>query len=56
MADDLGVLPKTNWRGWLTHEIGKRFSYLVFDLYNGKRLLNLYNYKSLEKVLDNGSK
>ena len=27
---DLGVLPKTNWRGWLTHEIGKRFSYLEF--------------------------
>lgn len=51
MAYDLGVLPKTNWRGWLTHEIGKRFSYLVFDLYNGKRLLNLYNYKKFRESI-----
>ena len=51
MAYDLGVLPKTNWKGWLTHQIGKRFSYLVFDLYNGKRLLNLYNYKKFRESI-----
>ena len=51
MAYDLGVLPKTNWKGWLTHQVGRRFSYLIFDLYNGKRLLNLYNYRKFRESI-----
>jgi hypothetical protein len=45
MGYEMGVVQKKNWKGYLTHIVGKQISYLVFDLNNGKRLLDLYNYK-----------
>lgn len=43
MAHQMGTLPKTNWRGYLTHIVGKQFSYLVYDLFGGKKILDRYN-------------
>lgn len=43
MAHQMGTLPKTNWKGYLTHLVGKQFSYLVFNLYGGKKILQRYN-------------
>lgn len=51
MAYDLGVLPKNNLRGYLTHFIGKYVSYLVFNLNGGHRLLDLYNYKKFRESI-----
>ena len=45
MAYDIGVLPKNNLRGQFTQWVGRYFSYFVFDMYGGKRLLDKYNYK-----------
>ncbi len=45
MAYDIGVLPKNNLRGQFTQWAGRYFSYWVFDMYGGKRLLDKYNYK-----------
>ena len=45
MAYDIGILPKNNLRGQFTQWVGRYFSYWVFDMYGGKRLLDKYNYK-----------
>ena len=45
MAYDIGVLPKNNLRGQFTQWVGRYFSYFVFDMYGGQKLLNKYNYK-----------
>ena len=45
MGYKMGVVEKPTLRGRFTNWIGSQFSYMVFDLYNGKRLLDKYNYK-----------
>ena len=45
MAYDIGVLPKNNLRGQFTQWVGRYFSYFVFDMYGGQKLLDKYNYK-----------
>lgn len=45
MGYKMGVVEKPTLRGRFTNWIGTQFSYMVFDLYNGKRLLDKYNYK-----------
>lgn len=51
MGYEMGVIHKKNWKGYLTHIVGKQISYLVFYLNNGKRLLNLYNYKKFRSSI-----
>jgi hypothetical protein len=45
MGYKMGVVEKPTLRGRFTNWIGTQFSYAVFNLYNGKRLLDKYNYK-----------
>jgi hypothetical protein len=45
MGYKMGVVEKPTLKGRFTNWIGTQFSYMVFDLYNGKRLLDKYNYK-----------
>ena len=45
MGYKMGVVEKPTLRGRFTNWIGSQFSYMVFNLYNGKRLLDKYNYK-----------
>jgi len=45
MGYKMGVVEKPTLRGRFTNWIGSQFSYMVFNLCNGKRLLNKYNYK-----------
>jgi len=52
MGYKMGVVEKPTLRGRLTNWIGTQFSYMVFDLYNGKRLLDKYNYKLFRKEND----
>ena len=51
MGYEMGVIQKKNWKGYLTHVVGKQISYLVFNLNNGKRLLDLYNYKKFRSSI-----
>jgi len=51
MGYEMGVLQSQSWRGKLTNFIGKHISYLVFDFNNGKRLLDLYNYKKFQESI-----
>ena len=43
MGYKMGVVKTPTTKGRFTNWIGTYFSYLVFDLYNGKRLLDKYN-------------
>ena len=43
MGYKMGVVEKPTLMGRLTNWIGTQFSYMVFDLYGGKELLNKYN-------------
>jgi len=45
MGYKMGVVKKPTLRGRFTNWIGSQFSYAVFNLFNGKRLLDKYNYK-----------
>ena len=45
MGYKMGVIEKPTLMGRFTNWIGSKFSYMVFDLYNGKRLLDKYNQK-----------
>ena len=45
MGYKMGVVEKPTLRGRFTNWIGTQFSYAVFNAYNGKRLLDKYNYK-----------
>ena len=45
MGYKMGIVEKPTLRGRFTNWIGSQFSYMVFNLYNGKRLLDKYNYK-----------
>lgn len=45
MGYKMGVVEKPTLRGRFTNWIGSQLSYMVFNLYNGKRLLDKYNYK-----------
>jgi hypothetical protein len=49
MGYKMGVVEKPTLMGRLTNWIGTQFSYMVFDLYGGKRLLNKYNQVKVEK-------
>jgi len=49
MGYEMGAIDKQNYIGKTFHTIAKYYSYLVFDLGGGKRLLNLYNYKKFRK-------
>ena len=51
MGYEMGIVKKQNHIGKLTNFIGKYVSYLVFDLNNGQRLLNLYNYKKFQESI-----
>tara|TARA_Y100000389_G_scaffold79927_1_gene76674 strand:- start:5642 stop:6850 length:1209 start_codon:yes stop_codon:yes gene_type:complete len=42
MAYDLGVLPKNNLRGQFTQWVGRYFSYMVYDLYDGDKFYQRY--------------
>ena len=44
-----GVVEKPTLMGRLTNWVGKQFSYMVFDLYGGKRLLDKYNQLKVGK-------
>jgi len=52
MGYKMGVVEKPTLRGKFTNWIGTQFSYMVFDLYNGKRLLDKYNYKLFKLDID----
>ena len=52
MGYKMGVVEKPTFRGRFTNWIGTQFSYMVFDLYNGKRLLDKYNYKLFKLDID----
>ena len=52
MGYKMGVVEKPTLRGRFTNWIGSQFSYMVFNLYNGKRLLDKYNYKLFRKEND----
>ena len=43
MGYKMGIVKTSTTKGRLTNWIGTYFSYLVFDLYNGKQLLHKYN-------------
>lgn len=45
MGYKMGVVEKPTLRGRFTNWIGTQFSYAVFNAYNGKSLLDKYNYK-----------
>ena len=45
MGYKMGVIEKPTLMGRFTNWIGSKFSYMVFDLYNGQRLLDKYNQK-----------
>ena len=49
MGYEMGIINKQNYIGKTIHTLGKYYSYLVFNLEGGKRLLNLYNYKKFRK-------
>jgi len=51
MGYEMGIIKKQNWRGKFTNFVGKYVSYLVFDLNNGQRLLDLYNYKKFQESI-----
>lgn len=51
MGHEMGIVKKQNWRGKFTNFVGKYVSYLVFDLNNGQRLLDLYNYKKFQESI-----
>ena len=42
MAHQMGVLPKSNLRGYLTHVVGKQLCYIVYDSYGGDKLYQRY--------------
>jgi hypothetical protein len=52
MGYKMGVVEKPTLRGRFTNWIGSQFSYAVFNLYNGKRLLDKYNYKLFKLDID----
>ena len=45
MGYKMGVVKKPTLMGRLTNWIGSKFSYMVFDLYDGQKLLDKYNQK-----------
>ena len=45
MGYKMGVIKKPTLMGRFTNWVGSKFSYMVFDLYNGQRLLDKYNQK-----------
>ena len=49
MGYKMGVVEKPTLMGRLTNWLGTQFSYMVFDLYGGKRLLDKYNQVKVEK-------
>ena len=49
MAYKMGVVEKPTIMGRLTNWIGTQLSYMVFDLYGGKRLLDKYNQVKVGK-------
>ena len=49
MGYEMGIVKKQNLLGKLTNFIGTGLSYLVFELNNGQRILDLYNYKKLQQ-------
>jgi len=49
MGYKMGVVENPTIMGRLTNWIGTQLSYMVFDLYGGKRLLNKYNQVKVEK-------
>jgi DNA repair exonuclease SbcCD ATPase subunit len=49
MGYEMGIVKKQNLLGKLTNFIGTGLSYLVFELNNGERILDLYNYKKLQQ-------
>lgn len=49
MGYKMGVVEKPTLMGRLTNWIGTQFSYMVFDLYGGKYLLDKYNQLKVEK-------
>lgn len=42
MAHQMGVLPKSNLRGYLTHLVGKQVCYIVYDFNGGDKLYQRY--------------
>tara|TARA_B100001939_G_C16939049_1_gene617459 strand:+ start:83 stop:1291 length:1209 start_codon:yes stop_codon:yes gene_type:complete len=42
MAHQMGVLPKSNLRGYLTHLVGKQLCYVVYDFNGGDKLYQRY--------------
>lgn len=45
MGYKMGVVKKPTLMGRFTNWIGSKFSYMVFDLYNGQKLLDKYNQR-----------
>lgn len=42
MAHQMGVLPKSNLRGYLTHLVGKQLCYVVYDFNDGDKFYQRY--------------